>query len=105
MEENPSWCQASGIDDDGYFWRCTRAPDAAFGLCGGHYQQQKAGRPFAKLRKKGLACGFVGCDGRHHARGWCSGHLRQLGLIHAGRLSHMTPLTRTKPRTVGQRAA
>ena len=97
--DDDTWCLAEGIDEDEYYWRCTR-PQRAAGYCNGHYQQQRRGRPITKLRKKDRSCGFVGCDARHHANGWCPGHLLQLQEINAGRKQFMTPLTITKPRHV-----
>lgn len=49
-----------------------------FGLCSGHYKQQREGREFKPLRKrapvnKGV-CSVEGCNRPHYTRGYCSGH-------------------------------
>lgn len=65
----------------------------AVGLCGGHYQQQKTGRPLKPLglsggavkRRKSDVCAFRGCEHVVLCKKLCTGHYEQLKRV--GRLS------------------
>lgn len=63
------------------FGGCGRAVKCK-GLCGGHYQQQLAGRqmsPLGSSRIRG-SCSFEGCDRPHRAKGYCNTHrIQHLG--------------------------
>lgn len=62
------------------FEECVR-PHYAKGLCGGHYQQQKAGRELSRLRGRGVTnggpCRFEGCGRTSRTLGFCTGHYTQ----------------------------
>jgi len=47
------------------------------GLCDGHYQQQRVGKPLVPLQVRHAQCTFKGCGLPHEAKGLCEAHYTQ----------------------------
>lgn len=59
------------------FAGCDKSVDCR-GLCTGHYQQQRLGKPLTPLRAYGrTGCSFPGCTKPHAGNGHCNGHNEQ----------------------------
>ena len=55
-------------------------PVCALGLCAGHYQQHRRGKPLQPLRQR-RGCTVAGCDRIHYALGLCQRHYQRLRRI------------------------
>lgn len=72
---SPPSPECAALLDDGS--QCAR-PVRCKGLCSGHYQRLRTGRPVDGTLADGKrGCSVAGCAQKHHARGFCWDHWRR----------------------------